>query len=478
MRRSISLPSFFFPVAAFLVWTVLFVSYLGTVRPDLEFPREILAGEFFVSNLILVLAWFLAGRVWFVAFASIITLLTVYVLLYLDEPGLGIHIGVIVLVYFWLDRLSREIENEKLVHIVSREKVQAKLNLALKGLEEKDHLNLALKKKLERLHTLRGFSDRLKGMTNLKETAQIVINEAGELMPRADQILVFIMDEKAYQLGLVSHLSRADRLDTKEKRGNEYDDWVMRRSQPLLIEDVKNDFRFSLEGQGSPAFRSVLIVPLVSERKVFGVLHLNAEEPGAFHTDDLRFLDIVADMSAVSLRNVLLFEKTRELSIVDSLTECYLFRHAQERLVEEVHRAMRNKTTFGVVMADIDHFNKYDDEFGHTAGDMVLKGIAEILRSSVGPTDIVCRYGGEEFLLILPQKNYEEVHALAEAIRKKSEKRQFDLRRESRRITLSFGLAVFPHDGTTKEELIWKADKNLYEAKRLGRNRTFGAKPR
>lgn len=475
MPRSLVLPSVFFPVAAFLVWTVLFISYLGTVRPDLEFPRQILAGEFFAANLILVLAWFLAGRAWFVVFASVVTLLTVYVILYLDEPGIAVQIGVVVLTYFWLDRLSRQIENEKLVHLVGREKVQANLNLALKALEEKDHLVLALKKKLERLHTLRGFSDRLKGMTSVKETAQIVIDEVGELIPRSDQVLVFIMDEKLYELGLIAQSSRSG-YDAKEKRGNEYDDWVLRRSQPLLIEDVKNEFRFSHVGQELSPFRSVLIVPFVSERKVFGVLHLNAEEAGAFHTDDLRFLDIVADMSSVSLRNVLLYEKTKELAIVDSLTECYLFRHAQERLVEEIHRAMRNKTTFGVMMADIDHFKKYNDEFGHTAGDAVLKGIAEVLRTSVGPTDIVCRYGGEEFLLILPQKSASEIHALAEAIRKKCEKRSFDLRRESRVITLSVGLAVFPHDGTTKEELIWKADKNLYEAKRLGRNRTVGAK--
>ncbi len=474
MFRGISLPPAFYPAAAFVLWLILFVSYLGTLRADLEFPRQILGAEFFLSNLILVLAWFLAGRAGFVIAASGVGLLVVYAVLYLDDPGIGAQLVAVALVYLWLDRLSREIENEKVVHLVGREKIQAKLNLALKGLDEKDHLVGALRKKLDRLHTLRGFSDRLKGMTNLRETAHILLQEVSDLVPRADQILVYMIDEKAYELGLVAHLSRDGGSGAKEKKGDEHDTWVMRRSQPLLIEDAKNDFRFSVQEKADPRFKSILIVPFVSERKVFGVLHLNAAEPGAFHTDDLRFLDIVADTSAVSLRNVLLYEKTKELAIVDSLTECYLFRYAQERIAEEIHRALRNKAAFGVIMADIDHFKKYNDEFGHTAGDRVLKGIAEILLGSVGPTDIVARYGGEEFLLVLPQKNYDELYKTAELIRTKAEKRRFDLRRDSRVITLSLGLAVFPADGTTKEELIWKADKNLYEAKRLGRNRTVG----
>ena len=474
MFRGIPVPTVSLPIAAFALWVWLFLSYVPTVQTDLDFPRQILQANFFVSNIILVLTWFLCGRVVFAICASAVILLTTYLVLDIGETGLWVQVVAVLFGYLWLEHLSRQIENEKLVHLVNREKFQAQLNLAQKALEEKDHLHSALERKLDRLKSLREFSDRLKDVTVLKDMAGTVLQEVAQLMPRADQALLFIVDPKTQELGLVSHFSRDSHYEAREKRGNEYDDWVIRRSQPLLIEDIKNDYRFSLEQQKG-AFRSVCLVPLVSERKVFGVLHMNAVDAGAFHTDDLRFMDILADISAVALRNVLLFEKTRELAIIDSLTECYLFRYVQDRLSEEIQRALRTKTSVAVIMADIDHFKRYNDELGHTAGDTVLKTIAEILRSAVGPADIVGRYGGEEFIIVLPQKEFDEACEVAETIRKKVESRPFDLRRDRRNITISLGVAVFPHSGTTKEELIWKADKHLYEAKKKGRNQTCGA---
>lgn len=473
MLSARTIPAAVYPYTAFALWALLLAAYLPVLASPLEFPRQILQADLFLSNLILVLTWFFCGRTVFAVFAGFLALLCGYLLLAMEEPGIAVQPIAIGFTYLWLEYLSRQIEHEKLVHQVNREKVQARLNLSQKALEEKGRLMSALERKFERLNELRRFSDRLKALTGLKETAQTILAQVAGLMPHAEQILLYVVDEKLNELGLVAQVAKEPGAGVKEKKGDEYDQWVLRRSQPLLVDDVKSDFRFSAEpGAG---FRSLCLVPLVSERKVFGVLHLRAAEPAAFHTDDLRFLDILADMSAVSLRNVLLYEKTKELSIVDSLTECHLFRYVQERLSEEVQRALRGRTPVAVIMADIDHFKNYNDEFGHTAGDTVLKAVAEVLRSSVGSADIVGRYGGEEFVLVLPQKNFKEAFAIAESIRKKAEQKTHDLRRESRKVTLSLGVAVFPEDGTTKEELIWKADKNLYEAKRKGRNRTCGS---
>jgi diguanylate cyclase (GGDEF)-like protein len=463
-------PSFFIPIAAFLIWFVLFFSYLPILEKDLDFSRQITLVNLYLSNIILILTWFLCGRILFIVFAAAVSLLAAYLMLDLGELGMGVHIVTVALLYLWLKHITDKIGREKLAKMMERDKIQEGLNLAQKMLEEKSRLLSALTRKLERLQYMREFSDHLKSADNLEATGRIIVKEVGEMVPEADRVLLYVSDDSSAGLGLIAQFSR-DGSEEKAKRGNEYDDWVIKRSQPLLIEDARTDFRFLKEGAPTPRDRSLCVVPLVSKSTVCGVLRLASDKPGMFHTDDLRLMDIVADLSAVVIRNILLFQKTRELSIMDSLTDCYLLRYIQERVTEEIQRSARHTSPFSVIMADIDYFKKYNDEFGHTAGDFVLRNVAEILKSCVGPTDIVGRYGGEEFIIILPQKSIEEAAQIAEAMRTAVESRPMKLRREARTITLSFGVAQYPSDGVSRDELIQKADLRLYRAKHAGRNR-------
>ncbi len=464
------IPSFFLPIAAILIWSVLFFSYLPILEKDFDFARQIILVNLYLSNIILILTWFLCGRILFIVFAAVVSLLAAYLMLDLGEPGMGVHIVTVALLYLWLKHITDKIGREKLSKMMERDKIQESLNLAQKSLEERSRLLAALSRKLERLQYMREFSDHLKEADSLDATGKIIVQEVAELVPEADRVLLYVSEEAGEGLGLIAQVSKKGG-EEKAKRGNEYDEWVIKRSQPLLIEDTHTDFRFLKEGAQSSRERSLCAVPLVSKSTVCGVLRLTAEEPGMFHTDDLRLMDIVADLSAVVIRNILLYQKTRELSIIDSLTECYLLRYVQERVTEEIQRCARLAAPFSVVMADIDFFKKYNDEFGHTAGDFVLRSVAETLKSSTGPTDIVGRYGGEEFILILPQKTAAEAVRVAESIRAAIEAKPFKLRRETRTITMSFGIAEYPSDGITRDELIHKADQRLYQAKRAGRNR-------
>ena len=124
------------------------------------------------------------------------------------------------------------------------------------------------------------------------------------------------------------------------------------------------------------------------------------------------------------------------------------------------------------LMIDLDYFKKYNDQFGHVAGDIVLKTVAKILDDSFGqPGNIVCRYGGEEFCVLLPDCTKENAKQLAEKVRKKIEQEKIVLRRQETNITVSIGVSTFPKDAQMKEELIYKADHALYRAKEEGRNR-------
>ena len=147
--QGIRIPTASLPVAAFVLWVWLFALYFKTVQTDLDFPRQILQANFFLVDIILVLIWFLCGRITFMVSASVVILLTTYLVLSLGERGLWVQVVAVLIGYLWLNHLSKKIENEKLMHLVNRERLQAELNVTGKGLEEKDHLLSALERKRE-----------------------------------------------------------------------------------------------------------------------------------------------------------------------------------------------------------------------------------------------------------------------------------------------------------------------------------------
>ena len=167
-------------------------------------------------------------------------------------------------------------------------------------------------------------------------------------------------------------------------------------------------------------------------------------------------------------------EELERLSITDGLTGLVNHRFLVQRLNEEGIRANRYHHEFSVLMADVDHFKQYNDEFGHPAGDEVLKRVADILRASVRPGDTAARYGGEEFAIVMPETPAAEAFEIAEHVRARVASESFP----GRKVTLSIGVAEFPSDADLPHAVIAAADKALYEAKHEGRNRTVLAKRR
>jgi diguanylate cyclase (GGDEF)-like protein len=167
-------------------------------------------------------------------------------------------------------------------------------------------------------------------------------------------------------------------------------------------------------------------------------------------------------------------EELERLSTSDALTGLHNRRFLTQRLSEELSRAYRQKTAFTVLMADVDEFKKYNDTYGHPAGDEVLKKVAKILLSSTRAMDSTARYGGEEFAVLLNDTTGEEALEVAERIRTRVAAQNFS----GQRVTISIGMAEFPEDGYTADAVISSADEALYEAKRGGRNRVVRAVPK
>jgi two-component system cell cycle response regulator len=249
---------------------------------------------------------------------------------------------------------------------------------------------------------------------------------------------------------------------------------VLRTRNHLFIRDFDvSPFRKS--GRKKYTTRIVCSVPLISGHKTIGVLNVNDPEIADVERFDFEGRIVrTSQHLAVSLHNTILYEKVKDLSMRDSMTGLYNFRHFLETLRQEIDKAKRYKDPLSCIMLDIDNFKTVNDTHGHQVGDMVLKELARSVSISVRSSDIPARYGGDEFVIVLPKTDKVLALKLANRLMKLfsgKEIRISDNNGQNVKVTLSIGIAAFPDDTTDMDELMKMADEALYRAKAGGKNR-------
>ena len=215
-----------------------------------------------------------------------------------------------------------------------------------------------------------------------------------------------------------------------------------------------------------------MCIPILAQGETLGILHFQAtDETPQLEASELSFKTTFAGQVGLSIANIRLREALRTQSIRDALTGLYNRRYLEETLDREVRRAARAAQSLGVLMIDLDHFKSFNDTYGHEAGDAVLRETGQFLSSGIRAEDYVCRFGGEEFFVILPTADMEASRARAERLRSKMREQTVMYQgRSLGRVTISVGVAAFPEQGTSPKELMAAADAALYEAKRGGRD--------
>jgi diguanylate cyclase (GGDEF)-like protein len=221
-----------------------------------------------------------------------------------------------------------------------------------------------------------------------------------------------------------------------------------------------------------PAAVELISVPLRATEGVIGVLNLYDRSDGQpFDDSDLETIRTFAGQAAVALDNVLLHQEAQRLSVTDGLTGLGNYRFFQTTLAREVERASRFHRSLAVLMLDLDLFKQVNDAHGHQVGDAVMVEIADRIRDEIREVDVVCRYGGEEFVVVLPETGREGAGYTAERICNAVRRRPVAVAALRLRITLSAGVAVFPTHGDTPASIVRAADDALYAAKASGRDR-------
>ncbi len=359
---------------------------------------------------------------------------------------------------------------------LKRQDFQEKANLLESQIERQWIALKSARKKLVDYFELKTLAEKLNQSFSLSETSHILSTEVSKLFGHKDlTVILYIFHSKTGELGIsASHRGQIE-VNIKAKKGDVYDQWVAKNMQPLLIEDIACDFRFDAEKikvEDDRAICSLMSVPMMIGNKAIGILRIDTPVENYFQTENIRLLSTVGDLGAVAIENAQLYEKIEELAIRDSLTELYLRRHFLQRLAYEINREIRQKKELSFIMVDLDYFKKHNDQFGHMAGDIVLKSVSLLLMEMFNiPGSLICRYGGEEFAIFLPDCSKERAAQLAEKFREKAAEQTFYLRRQMAQITVSIGVASLPQDGILREQLIEAADRALYRAKQEGRNR-------
>jgi diguanylate cyclase (GGDEF)-like protein len=353
--------------------------------------------------------------------------------------------------------------------------LQERFNIVSEESERFSKNSEALKLRIIRYNGLKQVAQELNQSLDLETVAGNLTSLAfSAISSNKGTCLLYLVDPLAQKLNLYKTRKEDKKQVIKVKEGDIFDFWVLRHTSPLLIEDLKKDFRFDPERMESLEHRpisSLISSPLNSEGNTLGILRLDHPQPDFFNQDDLRFLATLCGLGVVAIENSQLFQKTQDLAIHDGLTSLYTKGYLLDGLAEEYKRAGRHNTVFSLLMLDIDLFKNYNDKFGHTAGDIVLKRLSEHLSAGLKESNVlISRFGGEEFCVLLRGTAKADALKIAEDLRKRIESDKIILRRVETSVTVSIGVASFPVDASEVNELIVKSDKAMYTAKQKGRN--------
>jgi len=322
---------------------------------------------------------------------------------------------------------------------------------------------------VRRLKILSDVTRAANSVLDPRRVMEIVMSKAQSLV-RSEAWSLLLVDEKEQSLTFeISKGGRAGAMrDFKLQIGQGIAGWVVQYRRPAILNDVRRDRRFEPRFDVLTGFttRSILCAPLISRGRIIGVVELLNKIGGRFTKDDLAILKLLVEPGAIAIENAILYKRSTELSFTDDLTQLFNARYLHLALRREIKRAKRYGQPVSLIFLDLDGFKKVNDSHGHLTGSRALVEVGQVIQHTVREIDIVSRYGGDEFTIVLPQTGPEGAVVIAERVRRSIEERVFlaEMGHEVK-LTASFGVACYPEHGQSREDLIQQADKAMYEIK-------------
>jgi len=322
------------------------------------------------------------------------------------------------------------------------------------------------------------FHELGKALTSSLQLDQVLntIMEKIDEFLRPDTWSMLLLDEATQELHFELAIGKGSEAlrDVRIKLGQGIAGWVAQNGRAVIVPDVSKDTRFfaKVDEQTRTETRSIVAIPVRFRDHCLGVIELvNCVGPDGFDNRDMALLEALADFAAIAIENARHVERIHELTITDDCTNLYNARHLHSVLDKEIYRSQRYGYEFSVIFADLDHFKRINDTYGHLVGSKLLAEIGQVLKSHCRLIDFAFRYGGDEFVVLLPQTSKESACIAARRLHKLIgdtvwlQAEGLDIQ-----ITASVGLACYPSDSKTKVQLLQLADEAMYSVKNSTRD--------
>jgi diguanylate cyclase (GGDEF)-like protein len=324
------------------------------------------------------------------------------------------------------------------------------------------------------LKLLREVGKALTSTVELDAVLRAIMEMIARLFEPKDWSLLMVDEDKnelyfAIVVGAAADKLRHMRLNVGEGIAG----WVAQNGEPVIITDAYHDERFAQWVDQSSGFKtdSMLCVPMMCKGRTLGVIEMINFNAQILTPEHQELLEALADFAAIAIENARFFQRIKELTIVDDCTGLYNSRHMHTLLATEIARSARYKHPFSVIFLDLDHFKQVNDTHGHLIGSRLLREIGQLLRGKLRTVDSAFRYGGDEFVIILPRTTKKEALVVANRLRQALNEAVFFVAEGLNiRITASFGLASYPEDAESKEDMLRRSDQAMYVVKESTRD--------
>jgi len=356
-------------------------------------------------------------------------------------------------------------ENGKNIYFVSMWK---DITERMKFQETLEGLNKTLEMEKYKLEEILSFDEKVGKIKQLDHLIDFVIQKACDIL-ESKRCSLMLLNDSTGELCIKGAIGLSHRLikKVKLKIGEGIAGIVAQKGEPLLVEDIDQEKDLERKTRRGYKTKSFMCVPIKFNQKVIGVVNITGKQTknGTVYTTlDLNILMAIVRQAAVAIENTNMIKELEYLTVTDPMTNLYNYRYFIRALDHEIKRMKRVPRPLTLLMMDIDDFKMYNDQYGHPEGDHLLREISRALCESLREVDIICRYAGDEFSVVLPETSLKNAKFVAEKILEK-----IKVLKLKKAVTVSMGLALC-QENVDRRDLIMKADSALYEAKRKGKN--------